>query len=60
INAYFIGKIFYPDSFKDIDIQKNCSKIMKDFVGKDVCDRFMDNKNFYKKVFFKNGKFEYI
>jgi len=60
INAYFIGKILYPDSFKDIDIKKICSKIMKDFVGKDVCDIFMDNKNFYKKVIFKNGKFEYI
>lgn len=60
INAYFIGKILYPDSFKDIDIQKKCSKIMKDFVGKDVCGIFIDNKNFYKKIILKNGKFEYI
>lgn len=59
INAYFIGKILLPDSFKDVDIKKICSKIMVDFIKKDVCDEFVDDKRFYKKVLIKDGNIEF-
>ncbi len=56
INAYFIGKVLFSDSFKDVDIKKICSKIMIDFVKKDVCDEFIDDKRFYKRVIIKRWK----
>ncbi|MCX7910744.1 MAG: ABC transporter substrate-binding protein [Endomicrobia bacterium] len=59
INAYFIGKMLFPESFKDIDIFKICGQIMKDFLGKDVCREFIDDNRFYKKIYIKNGNFEY-
>lgn len=59
VNSYFIGKILFPEGFKDVNIRKICSDIMKDFVKKDVCDTFSNDKRFYKKVVIKDGKIEF-
>ncbi len=59
INSYFIGSILFPEGFKDINIIKKCSEIMKDFLKKDVCEYFMDNKIFFKRMVLKNGNIVY-
>lgn len=50
-NAYYIGKILYPESFKDIDPVKKAREIFTFFVGKDVFDLL--NKEFKELVFKK-------
>ncbi|HMB02017.1 MAG TPA: iron ABC transporter substrate-binding protein, partial [Spirochaetota bacterium] len=50
-NAYYIGKILYPEKFKDIDPAARADSIYKYLVGKAV---FSDmNKAFKNKVFRK-------
>lgn len=59
VNSYFYAKILYPDSFKDIEMKDVCSRIFIDFVGKDVCNSFIENNNFYKRIMIDDGKFKY-
>ncbi|MCX7822149.1 MAG: iron ABC transporter substrate-binding protein [Syntrophobacterales bacterium] len=36
IDAYVVGKILYPDRFKDIDLESKAKEIYRFFLGKDV------------------------
>ncbi|NLI09752.1 MAG: ABC transporter substrate-binding protein [Elusimicrobia bacterium] len=49
-NAYFIGKILFPESFSDLNIDKKAAEIIKDFLGKDVYHYFTEEKRFYKRI----------
>ncbi|RLG90654.1 iron ABC transporter substrate-binding protein [Candidatus Bathyarchaeota archaeon] len=37
-DAYFIGKVLYPERFEDIDPESKARKVFRFFVGKDVYD----------------------
>lgn len=56
INAYFIGKILYPEKFADIDFPKKSAEIYNMFVGKDCYDRMSKQYNAPGKVIFKDDK----
>jgi len=43
-DAYFIGKVLYPDQFSDIDPQEKADEIYTQFVGKPVFKAI--NKNY--------------
>ncbi|PAV10489.1 iron transporter [Methanosarcina spelaei] len=49
-NAYFIGKVLYPDRFKDIDPEAKANEIYTFFVGKPV---FSDLNGEYSNMGFK-------
>lgn len=40
-NAYFMGKILYPDRFSDIDVQSKADEIFKAFLGKPLYEEFI-------------------
>ncbi|HOT95326.1 MAG TPA: iron ABC transporter substrate-binding protein, partial [Methanoregulaceae archaeon] len=35
-NAYFVGKVLYPDRFADVDPEKKADEIFSFFIGKPV------------------------
>lgn len=41
-NAYFIGKVLYPDKFADIDVAIKADEIFKAFVGKPLYREFIN------------------
>lgn len=45
VNAYFIGKILYPEKFVDIDIEKKAGEIYRMFLGVDIYPQL--KKDFY-------------
>ena len=52
-DAYFVGKILYPDEFKDIEIDKKCVEIFEKFYGKngeDVYDKLKDKYNAFRET----------
>ncbi|AKB52118.1 Iron(III) dicitrate-binding protein [Methanosarcina barkeri str. Wiesmoor] len=49
-NSYFIGKVLYPDRFKDIDPEAKADEIYTFFVGKPV---FSDLNGHYSNMCFK-------
>jgi iron complex transport system substrate-binding protein len=49
-NAYFVGKVLYPDRFKDIDPEAKANEIYTFFVGKPV---FSDLNKQYSNLGFK-------
>ncbi|MDD4566528.1 MAG: iron ABC transporter substrate-binding protein [Methanoculleus chikugoensis] len=48
-NAYFIGKILYPDRFEDVDPEEKADEIYTFFIGKPVFD---EHKNQYRNLGF--------
>lgn len=54
-NAYFIGKIVYPQNFKDIDIRKKAKEIFEKFLGRDVYDELRSGFKGYGKVQFSHS-----
>ncbi|MBN2547385.1 MAG: iron ABC transporter substrate-binding protein [Spirochaetes bacterium] len=54
-NAYYLGKLLYPENFKDIDPVKKADEIFAFFVGKPVF-REMDNE--FDNLVFKKLKVE--
>ncbi len=44
-NSYFIGKVIYPERFKDIEPEKKAGEIFRKFLGKDI---YNDLKGVYK------------
>ncbi|MCS7215683.1 MAG: iron ABC transporter substrate-binding protein [Thermodesulfovibrio sp.] len=54
-NAYFIGKVVYPDRFKDIEPQKKASEIFKNFLEVDVYNDLKKSFQGYGKVEFKES-----
>ncbi|SEG13324.1 iron complex transport system substrate-binding protein [Caloramator fervidus] len=43
VDAYFIGKIVYPEKFKDINIKEKADEIYKFFVGKELFDKMQED-----------------
>ncbi|MCX7884194.1 MAG: iron ABC transporter substrate-binding protein [Caloramator sp.] len=43
VDAYFIGKIVYAESFNDVDIKKKADEIYKFFVGKELFDKMQED-----------------
>lgn len=54
-NAYFIGKILFPEKFKDIDPHAKAREIIKNFVGKDVYEELKRNYPGFKQLKFEKG-----
>ena len=38
MNAYFAGKVLFPDAFSDIDFRSKCGEIMEMMLGRDFFD----------------------
>lgn len=49
-NAYYIGKILYPDQFSDVDPEKKADEIFVKFVGKPVYKDLKESQGGYKKI----------
>jgi len=54
-NAYFMGKVIYPDRFKDINPQKKAGEVFKKFLGIDVYNELKSVYRGYGKVEFKES-----
>lgn len=54
-NAYFMGKVIYPERFRDIEPQKKARDIFKKFLGVDVLDDLKKTYRGYGKVEFKES-----
>lgn len=54
-NAYFIGKVIYPERFRDVNIRKKAGEIFKKFLGVDVYDELKSVYKGYGKVEFKES-----
>ena len=50
-NAYYAGKVLFPDRFKDVDPQKKADEIFRFFAGEPVFDKL--DRTFGGKVFKK-------
>jgi len=56
LNAYYIGKIIYPDSFADIDIDHLADDIYSVFLGVDPYAEVSEKHEAYRNILFeKNG-----
>jgi iron complex transport system substrate-binding protein len=55
INAYFIGRVLYPKEFADVEVERKARELLKEFVGRDVYDDFMEEKNYYKRLSIGGG-----
>ncbi len=54
-NAYFMGKIIYPEKFKDIEPKKKAKEIFKKFLGVDIYDNLKEAYKGYGKVEFTDS-----
>ncbi|GAB5046484.1 iron ABC transporter substrate-binding protein [Thermodesulfovibrio sp. TK110] len=54
-NAYFMGKVIYPDKFRDIEPRKKAGEIFKKFLGVDVYNDLKQVYRGYGKVEFKES-----
>lgn len=52
VNAYYIGKVLYPEQFADIDLAKKADEIYNKVVGGDVYEELKEHMNglSYQKV----------
>ncbi|MCQ5341258.1 MAG: iron ABC transporter substrate-binding protein, partial [Candidatus Methanomethylicia archaeon] len=41
-DAYYIGKILYPEKFKDVDPEKKANEIFQVFIGKPIYQAYAD------------------
>ena len=47
INAYYVGKTLYPETFKDVDMKKVTEKILKLFYQKEISyEKFVELQNY--------------
>lgn len=49
-NAYYIGKVLYPDQFSDVDPEKKADEIFTKFLGKAVYNDLKESQGGYKKI----------
>lgn len=42
VNSYYIGSVFYPDRFSDVDIKQKADEIYEMFVGERVYDQMKE------------------
>ncbi len=52
-NAYYIGKVLYPEKFKDVEPQKKADEIYKFLVGKPVYEDMANDWEGFRKFEFK-------
>ncbi|WP_029954860.1 ABC transporter substrate-binding protein [Clostridium scatologenes] len=52
-DAYYLGKVLYPEKFKDIDTQKKADEIYKLLLGKELYSQMADNFGGFKKIILK-------
>ena len=58
-DAYYIGKVIYPDRFKNIDPVKKANEIFTFLVGKPVYDELAREFGGFGKIDLENGNFTY-
>lgn len=49
-DAYYIGKVLYPEKFKDIDLDKKANEIYKFLVGKELYQEMVKNDSGFRKI----------
>lgn len=52
-NAYFMGKVIYPDKFKDVDVARKADEIIFKFDGVKAYEKLKKNYYGYGKINFK-------
>ena len=52
IDAYYIGKVLYPENFKDIDVEKKADEIYKFLLGKELYSQMVEDFGRLGKVQF--------
>ena len=50
INAYFAGKVLFPDEFSDVDFRAKSSEIMEKMLGRDFFQEMEDGGLYYGKI----------
>lgn len=56
MNSYYIGKLLYPERFKDINMKDVSDEITEEFTGNDIYDKFMKTTPVFRNlVFTKKG-----
>ncbi|CAB49918.1 iron ABC transporter substrate-binding protein [Pyrococcus abyssi] len=58
-DAYFIGKVLYPDRFKDVDPVKKADEIYEFLVGKPVYKVLAEQFGGFGRIDLKNGSVKY-
>lgn len=51
-DAYYLGKVVYPDQFKDIDQEKKADEIFQKLLGKPLYSRMAKDFVGFKKLSF--------
>lgn len=49
-DAYYIGKVLYPDQFKDVDPAKKADEIYKFLLGKEIYSQLQSNYGSFEKI----------
>ncbi len=57
-NAYYMGKLLYPERFRDIDPAKKADEIFRTFVGVPAYDRLKKEYHGFVKVIFSKDTIE--
>lgn len=52
-DAYYLGKVLYPEKFKDVDPVKKADEIYKFILGKEVYSQMANNFGGFKKITLK-------
>ncbi len=50
INAWNVGKVIYPDEFKDVDIKNKTDEILMHFVGKPVSPELIEQWGWFRNI----------
>ncbi len=50
VDAYFVGKVLYPDRFSDIDPAEKADEIFKFFVGKELYEEMAEHYGGFKNI----------
>ncbi|AFK22422.1 iron ABC transporter substrate-binding protein [Pyrococcus sp. ST04] len=58
-DAYFIGKVLYPDKFRDIDPKEKANEIYQFLVGKPVYEELAKQFGGFGKINLENGSVKY-
>lgn len=57
-DAYFIGKILYPERFRDVDPVRKAGEIVRFFVGRPVLDGMKEAYPGFGRVSFEGGRID--
>ena len=50
INAWFVGKVLYPDEFQDIDVEAKTNEILEQFLGKGIYQELISSSPAFKNI----------